>query len=171
MLSVTTKLVAGVTGIASIDMTPSVMPFSQQPQSAALAPRKEFPSLIPGSSGRPADVYLLNWKRGQPAVLDVTVISSLQQQTLSGVAISPGHALWVGETRKMNAHVESCLAVGVFFVPLVVEALGGWSDEATRTITSIGRLLGRHLGIPPHESTHHLFQHLAISLWQGNAAL
>ena len=31
-------------------------------QSAALAPRKEAPSVIPGSSSRPADVYLPNWK-------------------------------------------------------------------------------------------------------------
>ena len=36
-------------------------------QTAALAPRKEAPSLIPGSSSRPADVYLPNWKRGKPA--------------------------------------------------------------------------------------------------------
>ena len=38
-------------------------------QSAALAPQKEAPALIPGSSCRPADVYLPNWVRGQPAAL------------------------------------------------------------------------------------------------------
>ena len=42
-------------------------------QTAALAPRKEVPSLIPDSSNRPADIYLPNWKRGRPAALDVTV--------------------------------------------------------------------------------------------------
>ena len=71
----------------------------------------------------------------------------------------------------MNAQAESCRAVGVFFVTPVVEALGAWSDEATRTITSIGRLMGRRPGISPLESTHHLFQCLAISLWRGNTAL
>ena len=153
----------------AIDTTPFRNAFFSAAQSAALAPpRKEFPSLIPG---RPADVYLPNWKRGQPAALDLTMISFLQQQTLSGAAISPGHALRVEETRKMNANADSCHAVGVFFVPSVVEALGGWSDEATCTITSIGRLLGQRLGIPPHESTRHLFQRLAISLQRGNAAL
>ena len=40
-------------------------------QTAALAPRKEAPALIPGSSSRPADVYLPVWSRGKP---DVTVI-------------------------------------------------------------------------------------------------
>ena len=45
-------------------------------QSAALAPRKEAPSVIPGSSSRPADVYLPNRKKGQPAALDIHVIST-----------------------------------------------------------------------------------------------
>ena len=47
-------------------------------QTAALAPRREFPSLIPGSQSRPADVYLPSWDRGRPAALDVSVISTLQ---------------------------------------------------------------------------------------------
>ena len=73
-------------------------------QSAALALRKEEPSSIPGSSSRPADIYLPNWRRGQPAALDATVISTLQQLTLAGAATTPGQALRVGEERKMVAH-------------------------------------------------------------------
>ena len=103
-------------------------------QSAALAPWKEAPSLIPESSSRPADVYLPYWVRGQPAALDVTVISTLQQQTLTGAASVPSHALQVGEDQKMAAHADACRAVGVVFVPLVMETLGGWCDEAIRTI-------------------------------------
>ena len=140
-------------------------------QLAALAPRKEAPSLIPGSNSHPADVYLLNWVRGQPAAFDVTVMSTLQQQTLSGAASVQGHALQVGEDRKMAAHADACQAVGVVFVPLVMETLGGWCDEAIRTICRIGRQQGQRLGIPQAESTRHLFQRLAISLWRGNATL
>ena len=72
-----------------------------------------------------------NWRRGQPAALDVTVISPLLQLTLAGAACTPGHALKVGEERKMVAHAEDCRAVGVAFVPLVVEALA-WGDEVLR---------------------------------------
>ena len=140
-------------------------------QTAALAPRKEVPSLIPGTLSRPADIFLPNWKRGRPAALDVTVISTLQQLTLRGAACTQGHALLVGEERKMAAHAESCRAVGVSFVPLVIETLGGWSKGAADALTSIGRLLGQRLGIPPSESTSHLFQRCAISLWRGNATL
>ena len=98
-------------------------------QSAALAPLKEAPSLIPGSSTRPADVYLPNWKRGQPAALDVTVISTMQQQTLLGASITPGHVLQVGEERKMAAHAAICRGVGVNFYP-TCGGEPGWVESA-----------------------------------------
>ena len=44
-------------------------------QSAALSPRQEVPSLEPGSVSHPADVFIPAWSLGQPAALDVTVIS------------------------------------------------------------------------------------------------
>ena len=139
-------------------------------QSAALAPWKEAPSLIPSSSSRPADIYLPIWKRGQPAALDVTVLSTMQQLTQASAASTPGYVLHVGEERKMVAHAEACRSVGVHFVLIVAETLGGWSELAIDTIKSIGRLKGC-LGIPPPDSTRHLFQRLAISLWNGNATL
>ena len=63
------------------------------------------------------------------------------------------------------------LSVGVEFIPLVVESLGGWSEEAVHNICRIGRLLGQRTGAPPAESTRHLFQRLAISLWRSNASM
>ena len=140
-------------------------------QSAALAPRKEVPSLIPNTQCRPADIYLPNWKRGRPAALDVTVISTLQSLTLNQSSSVQGHALMVGEERKRAKHAEACHAVGVSFVPLVAESIGGWSEEAAQTISEIGQLQGQRLGIPPAETTRHLFQRCAISLWKGNATL
>ncbi len=84
----------------------------------------------------------------------------MQQQSLSGASTTPGHALPDGEERKMAAHAGACRAVGVIFISLVVESLGGRSQEATQTIVRIGCLQGQRLGIPPADSTHHLFQRL-----------
>ena len=140
-------------------------------QSAALAPRREVPALIPGASSRPADLYLPYWKRGRPAALDVTVISTLQKTTIQGAAVRQGFALGVGEERKRASHSSSCHSAGISFVPLVVETLGGWSSEAVETIKAIGRLQGQRLGLPLSESTRHLFQQLAIRLWRGNACM
>ena len=130
-----------------------------------------MPALIPGSRSRPTDIYLPNWKRGQPAALDVMVISTLQQQTIAGASTTQGHALSLGEERKMAAHAEVCRSVGVSFNPLVVESIGRWSDRAADTIRSFGRLLGQRLGISQAESATHLFQRLAILLWRGNATM
>ena len=93
------------------------------------------------------------------------------QLTLVGAASTLGHALRVGKEWKMAAYAEACHAVGVLFVPLVVESMGRWSDKAIHTITSIGRLQGQRLAIPLSESIQHLFQRLAISLWKDSATL
>ena len=94
-------------------------------QSAALAPRKEVPSLIPGSQHRPADVYLPCWKGGRPAALDITVISTMRQSTIQPAADNQGHALFVAETRKFATHGPACQAVGISFIPLAIETLDG----------------------------------------------
>ena len=126
-------------------------------QSAALAPRREAPSLVPGSQSRPADIYLPCWKRGRPAAVDVTVISTMQRSTIQGAAENQGHALRIAEERKFAAHGAACQAAGISFIPLAVETLGGLSVTAADTISSIGRLMGQRFGISPSESTRHLF--------------
>ena len=134
--------------------------------SAALAPRREVPSLIPGTQSRPADVFLPNCSRGRLVALDVTVISPLQQATLQGATTTQGHALLVGEARKFTAHGSQCQSAGITFIPITFEALGGMSALAADTIAKIGRLLGQRLGLPPQERTRHLFQRLSVSLWR-----
>ena len=75
--------------------------------------------------------------------MNVTVIYSLQPLTLQGAPSSAGHALSVGEHRKMSAHAPTCLAVGVSFLPL---ALGGMSEAKTTLLSRIDRILGQRLG-------------------------
>ena len=140
-------------------------------QSAALCPRKEVPSLIPGSKSHPADIYLPHWTHGKPVALDVSVISPLQRLTLENSSMSQGHALSVGEYRKHSTRSDACRKIGVSFVPLLVKTIGGWSEMASQTITSIGRLLGWCLGSNPEDTIRHLFQCLSIFLWWDNLTM
>ena len=140
-------------------------------QAAGLAPRKEVPALIPDSSSRPADIFLPSWSGGKPTAFDVTVISPLQQLTLSSSAASQGAALLVAESRKRAAYSSFCRSVGISFIPLAVEALGFWGKEALTTIKSLGRLQASRLGLDPKETTRHLFQKLSVALWRGNSHL
>ena len=145
----TITLDAAVMGTEFYAITLSEMQSSPHAQSAALAPRKEFPSLIPDRQCRPADIFLPHWDRGLPAALDVCAISTLQQRTLNGAAESQGHALSVCEERKMATHAAPCRVVGVSFIPLAFESLGGASELTTRTIRRIGQYLGQRLGVSP----------------------
>ena len=106
-------------------------------QSTVLAPRREVPSLIPGSQSRPADVYLPNWHRGCPATLDITVISPLQQATIQGAATTQDHALLVGEARKFSAHGSQCQSDGITFIPCAIETVGGMSSLAALTLPNL----------------------------------
>ena len=51
----------------------------------------------------------------------------MQRATVNGAASTQGHALLVGEARKMSAHEAACAAAGVTFVPIVMGTLGGMS--------------------------------------------
>ena len=60
--------------------------------------------------------------------------------------------LSVGEECKHSADADACWEVGVSFVPLLVETIDDWSEKASHTITSIGRLLG----LDPTPNTPHV---------------
>ena len=86
------------------------------------------------SASRSADVFLPNWALGKPAALDVSIISPLQSQTVAEAALLKGHALNVGENRKLAAHQAECSAEGLSFIPLIVEALGGVESTGYNSI-------------------------------------
>ena len=89
---------------------------------AALAPRREVPSRGPVGDWP-------HWNQGQPAALDVTVISTMQQLTLTvrGAADTQGHALMVGEERKPMQRL-----VTQYVFPSCrwwLRPWGGWSEK------------------------------------------
>ena len=109
--------------------------------SAVLSPSKEASGIVPNSCSCPADILLPNWSQGHHAALDISVISPLQQLTMSGAASFPGHALQVCTQRKLSSHLSTCRSAGIDFIPMVVEALEGWSSEAVISIKRIREAL------------------------------
>ena len=138
---------------------------------ATLGPRREV-SVNGATQSRPADIYLPSWKRGMPAALDITVISSLQGATVKQAAQTPGHSLRIANSRKLRAHKEDCERAGVNFFPLSVEALGGWDGEALSHIFAIGEMMQRRSGPGQQQcAKRHLLQRLSVELQRGNANL
>jgi hypothetical protein len=68
----------------------SGMPFTRQQPSRhiLLLPRSSQPTL--GSQAKPADVYIPGWANGRDAALDVTMVSSLQQELRRRAAAEVG---------------------------------------------------------------------------------
>lgn len=69
--------------------------------SAAQSAAAEAPSLISGSSSRPADIYLQTGTKANQPLCDSYL-------SISGAANSHGHALNVGEEKRLTAHANDC---------------------------------------------------------------
>lgn len=136
---------------------------------AALCPKKEV--MVTSTQSRPADILLPTWTRGQPAALDATVISSLQQATRKGASENSGHALAIAEARKRAAHAANCRDQGVQFIPIAVEVLGGWADEGRAVLRTIARYAAERSQDPPPNATRHLMGKLSIVLQKGNGTM
>lgn len=122
-------------------------------QSAALAPRREVPSLIPRTRSHPSDIYLPHWKRP----------STLHPWTVMGASTTPCQALSMGEERRMATHGEECHNIGAAFIPLVIESLGSWRKmnswdyQETWTYTRAeGGYAHFQLYHPPFAEAYHL---------------
>jgi hypothetical protein len=92
---------------------------------AALSPRLEASYLLTDSNARPADIYLPMWKAGSPAVLDITVVSPMQQLTVSQSVVTQGYTLEFAANRKTALHGPHCRQAGIQFIPLPVETIAG----------------------------------------------
>ena len=108
---------------------------------------------------------------GLHAALDVSVINSLQAQTVDRAATEPGYALALRHRQKWAKYGEACLAEGIRFVPVIVESLGGWHEEAVRILKKLGLALARATGGDETEVIRHMFSRLSVLLQKDNATL
>ena len=106
-------------------------------RSAALAPTCEASEVVADSHSRPADIFLPIWCCGRPVALDIHIILSLQRLTLYAAASTPSLALNMGVQCKLVAHLADCHAAGIDFVLIVVETLGGLSEDSISTVWAI----------------------------------
>ena len=56
-------------------------------------------------------------------------------------------------------------------IPLVVETLGGWKEQAETQIKRLGAAPSRQTGQEKSVKIKHVFQSLSVSRAKGNAAL
>ena len=156
-------------------------------QAAGLHPEVEKPDLLPprpdeagapedgqraAGARRPADVWVGNWGLHGPAAFDLAVTSGLRQGTAAQTLSDPDKTAADYEARKRGyqSTAAQCQAVGLQFVPLVAEAIGGgWGPTATKTWGELAQAIGAKSGEGTAVEADRLFQTLAVTLQRENA--
>ena len=100
---------------------------------------------------RPADVFIPRWRSGPPAAWDFAVTSGLRVDMLRDAVQGSDNACTRYEDFKCE-HEDTqaqCLAQGITFIPMVMEAVGGgwgkvargvWSELAKSSALASGEL-------------------------------
>jgi hypothetical protein len=88
-------------------------------------PNLPQPTIL-GSLIRPEDVCLPVGDDGMAVAYDVTVVSPVEELSLSSSARSVGSAADAAERRKAVYYANNCASQRIHFIPLA-QTLGGWS--------------------------------------------
>ena len=82
-----------------------------------------------------------------------------------------GYAVTLAHDRKLRGAKEECRRQGLAFVPLAVEALGGWHPSAEAQVRMLGSSLALHSGQEEAVTISFLWRRLSILLQKGNCAI
>ena len=119
---------------------------------------------------RPADVYIPRWRQGLPMALDFAVTSGLRD--VASIISDPTTPTSTYEAFKRN-HMDTertCIAEGLGFTPMVVEAVGGaWGAAANSIFTELAKAKSIVTGEPVDLLLGQLRQHLGVVLHRENA--
>jgi hypothetical protein len=86
----------------------------------------------------------------------------MQQGKPSKYALGQAASRYVGGgARQSQAELSG-------YVPVVVESLGGWHEDAAAVVNKIARQLGSHTGKEAEEPIRHFFQRLSLLLWRDD---
>lgn len=96
---------------------------------AGLNPALELRDLLNDSHRRPGDICIPDWSQGKMAAIDVTIVSSLQSNTIIRAAEEAEVAALAAEEAKHRSYNIACRNMGLLFIPVTAETSGGWSKN------------------------------------------
>ena len=90
---------------------------------------------------------------------------------MHGAAAAPGYSFNIAYQRKVAGAAEGCRAVGIAFIPIVFESLGGWHEVAVSQVARLGRCQARQEGDDEEVVVKRLIQKASLLIQKGNSAL
>ena len=88
-------------------------------------------------------------------------------QNLVDVRYALNYRYWT----KLNNSIKDCQRMGICFLPLVDECLGGWHKVAVQEVKKLAAAMARHTGEDEGEVVRRRFVCLSILIMKGNAAM
>ena len=98
-------------------------------------------------------------------IWDFTCADSLAASHIAGTSQQAGRAAQQAESRKHATYQD--LKATYHFIPVAVETLGPWGQEALKFIKDLGARISELTG--EKKSTNYLFQALGMANQRGNA--
>ena len=90
---------------------------------------------------------------------------------MAEASATPGYALDLRYQTKIKDSYQDCQRMGITFLPIVAEFLGGWHKITIGEIKKLSATLARHTGEEEGEMARRTFVRLSIILMKGNAAI
>ena len=114
---------------------------------------------------RPDGVTILPWKRGRLLTWDVTCWDTFAPSYTSIAASGAGATANRAETRKLSLYSE--LSRTHYFVPIGIETLGAFGDEALSFLKELGHLMQAKSS--ESQSYHFLCQRISTIIQRFNS--
>ena len=134
---------------------------------SASVPSMLEPSSFSREDGkRPDSLTILPWANGRCLIWDVTCPDTLAASHLDRAVLAPGTVANDAEQRKRTKYFS--LAARYHFVPIAIETLESFGDEAMQFFRDVGRRVAAETGEP--RSLQFLLQRVSVAVQCGNAA-
>ena len=125
----------------------------------------ELVGLCRSDGKRPDGVTIIPWKRGRPLTWDVTCWDTFAPSYTSIAASGAGATANRAETRKLSLYSE--LSRTHYFIPIGLETLGAFGDEALSFLKELGHLM--QVKSLETQSYHFLCQRISIIIQRFNS--
>ena len=133
---------------------------------AGIPVTREPSGLIPSSSLRPDGCSIIPWSQGKCIAWDVTCPDTLAASSVSGSAITAGHAAEHASNAKRMKYQQ--LQSSHYFAPIAIETLGAINEEAIELLNALGSRIIAKTG--DSRERMFLYQQLSMAVQRGNIA-
>ena len=126
---------------------------------------KEPSGLTRRDGKRPDGVTLIPWSHGRCLAWDVTVPDTFAASHLDRTSVTAGAA--AEHAAELKTSKYSDLSAHYDFVPVAVETMGSWSDNALLFVKTLGKRLTEATG--DRQETFYLLQRISVAIQRCNA--